>query len=95
MNPFLLVTFADLKKYVYHYWFAFPALVSKPGWELDGDGMMESSLDVSRASQRLNVDFADLAGRDGNKKTSRGVWTAGCWIPRQRGFGSKGNCTAT
>lgn len=36
LNPFLLVTFADLKKYVYHYWFAFPALVAKPGWEFDG-----------------------------------------------------------
>lgn len=36
LNPFLLVTFADLKKYVYHYWFAFPALVSKPAWEVDG-----------------------------------------------------------
>jgi ubiquitin-like modifier-activating enzyme ATG7 len=33
-NPFLLVTFADLKKYVYHYWFAFPALIQKPAWEI-------------------------------------------------------------
>jgi ubiquitin-like modifier-activating enzyme ATG7 len=37
LNPFLLVTFADLKKYVYHYWFAFPALVAKPGWETSGE----------------------------------------------------------
>lgn len=39
LNPFLLVTFADLKKYVYHYWFAFPALVSSPAWTVDGDFM--------------------------------------------------------
>lgn len=39
LNPFLLVTFADLKKYVYHYWFAFPALVSKPAWEISNAGL--------------------------------------------------------
>jgi ubiquitin-like modifier-activating enzyme ATG7 len=55
LNPFLLVTFADLKKYVYHYWFAFPALVSKPGWELEGNGMEEMDSSVSPAKlQRAN-----------------------------------------
>ncbi|GAA5935779.1 hypothetical protein JCM1841_004129 [Sporobolomyces salmonicolor] len=34
LNPFLLITFADLKKYRYYYWCGFPALVQKPGWEL-------------------------------------------------------------
>ncbi|WVF70102.1 E1-like protein-activating enzyme Gsa7p/Apg7p [Kwoniella sp. CBS 6097] len=38
INFFLLVTFADLKKYVYQYWFAFPALLSKPAWEIDDAG---------------------------------------------------------
>jgi ubiquitin-like modifier-activating enzyme ATG7 len=46
LHQFLLVTFADLKKYVYQYWFAFPALVSKPGWELDGE-LAEVSEEVS------------------------------------------------
>ncbi|GAA5873942.1 hypothetical protein JCM3774_004046 [Rhodotorula dairenensis] len=34
LNPFLLITFADLKKYRYYYWCAFPAVVQKPGWEV-------------------------------------------------------------
>jgi ubiquitin-like modifier-activating enzyme ATG7 len=59
LNPFLLVTFADLKKYVYHYWFAFPALVSKPGWELEGEGMTEVPLDVSRYLEQVIWSSAD------------------------------------
>jgi len=47
LNPFLLVTFADLKKYVYQYWFAFPALVAKPGWELDQQGLEAADEQVS------------------------------------------------
>ena len=49
LHQFLLVTFADLKKYVYQYWFAFPALVSKPGWELQGE-MQLASDEVSCSS---------------------------------------------
>lgn len=36
LNPFLLITFADLKKYRYWYWCGFPALLQKPGWETLG-----------------------------------------------------------
>ena len=35
LNRFLLITFADLKKYKYFYWFSFPAFIAKPAWEVD------------------------------------------------------------
>jgi len=49
-NPVLLVTFADLKKYIYHYWFAFPALVAKPGWEIEDTGLVNIEDEVSNSS---------------------------------------------
>lgn len=33
LTTFLALTFADLKKYKFYYWFAYPALVTSPAWE--------------------------------------------------------------
>ena len=38
LTKFLVITFADLKKYKFFYWFTFPAFVSKPAWEISNPG---------------------------------------------------------
>lgn len=38
LSPFLLLTFSDLKKFKFYYWFAFPGIVQNPVWEVKDQG---------------------------------------------------------
>lgn len=47
LNAFVLITYADLKKFKYFYWFAFPAFVSTPPWHIADPGWAAASFSYS------------------------------------------------
>ncbi|RIA85270.1 hypothetical protein C1645_782203 [Glomus cerebriforme] len=59
LTRFLLITFADLKKYKYHYWFGFPALVTETSWNVAKNGEIKviSDLWESKDIERFRENY--------------------------------------
>ncbi|KAF9021697.1 E1-like protein-activating [Hymenopellis radicata] len=55
LNSFLVITYADLKKYKYYYWFAFPAFVASPAWHIAEAGWTPATDDAFTNEQMTSI----------------------------------------
>ncbi|EJD47541.1 hypothetical protein AURDEDRAFT_183978 [Auricularia subglabra TFB-10046 SS5] len=68
LTRFLVICFADLKKYKYVYWFGFPTFTAKPAWEIDERGWTSASDAVDAG---VAVFMSRGRGLDGALRTAR------------------------
>ncbi|GAA94304.1 glycoside hydrolase family 12 protein [Mixia osmundae IAM 14324] len=63
LNTFHVLTFSDLKKYKYYYWFCFPSFIAQPAWQCDS-AYTTLDAEADHAHAQVMADWAAQSQED-------------------------------
>lgn len=74
LTTFLALTFADLKKFKFYYWFAYPALTTNPPWEVIDNAEGVDKVWKPISTQLNEVDYSVIASWVQQQSVRRGFF---------------------
>ncbi|GAA5820172.1 hypothetical protein JCM10212_006494 [Sporobolomyces blumeae] len=84
LSPFVVITFADLKKYKYYYWAAVPVVVVKPAWQLVSEVSSGSNDHLDEEKEEDKIEYPQGGVRLGRRVRRRRSSRIGALEPEER-----------